>query len=171
MQLLVVASTLVLLLSVYTAAIPDEQGCLAQGCSTYEQLNTLWCHSDPDKFCQCRPSPSGTWSLQVMPCAPATVYSFRHQVCVHPSMRNELECQDKIIGDQLDICDETPCVTYQDINTLRCHEDTKRFCHCRPLKIQPTVYAPLAMPCGADTTFSYRQQTCTRDEFWQNSCP
>ncbi|KAL1378297.1 hypothetical protein pipiens_015670 [Culex pipiens pipiens] len=149
------------------------QDCINVACRTYDDVNTLWCHADPGHFCQCRPSPSGTWAPQVMPCAPGTLYSFRRQTCVHPPMYDDRECDE--LGPEggeleLALCEEVPCVTYAEVSTLVCHEERTRFCQCRPLKIDPTVWVPVVMPCAESTSFSFLHQTCTRDELWLNSC-
>uniref|UniRef100_A0A8W7PWL1 Chitin-binding type-2 domain-containing protein n=1 Tax=Anopheles coluzzii TaxID=1518534 RepID=A0A8W7PWL1_ANOCL len=57
--------------------------CSGPRCVTLQEINTLWVHPMADKFYQCRPLMSG-WSPQEMPCAPGTLFSFFHQVCVHP---------------------------------------------------------------------------------------
>ncbi|XP_058826738.1 uncharacterized protein LOC131686768 [Topomyia yanbarensis] len=151
------------------------EDCIDISCRTYNEINTLWCHALPTHFCQCRPSPVGLWVPQVMPCAEGTVYSFRHQVCVHPDMRNDNDCSNRFPDElDLELCAEPPvpsCETYEEINELSCHQEPKRFCQCRPLKINPTEYAPLAMPCAGVTTFSFQRQTCVHDGMWEDSCP
>ncbi|XP_053681668.1 uncharacterized protein LOC128732443 [Sabethes cyaneus] len=167
-----------LLLLACMAAFATSQtvdDCIEIACRTYTEVNTLWCHRLPTYFCQCRPTPGGIWGPQVMPCADATVFSFRHQVCVHPDMRNEADCftgTSPDEPDEEDLCLDPPalCGTYAEINELKCHEDSKRFCQCRPLTSNPAVYAPIAMPCAEETSFSFYHQTCTRDELWQDSC-
>uniref|UniRef100_A0A182T8Y2 Chitin-binding type-2 domain-containing protein n=1 Tax=Anopheles maculatus TaxID=74869 RepID=A0A182T8Y2_9DIPT len=62
----------------------DNSLCPEPRCITFEEINTLWAVTDPAYFLQCRPDVFGGWSLQLMPCAPETLFSFRHQVCVHP---------------------------------------------------------------------------------------
>uniref|UniRef100_A0A182Q8F3 Chitin-binding type-2 domain-containing protein n=1 Tax=Anopheles farauti TaxID=69004 RepID=A0A182Q8F3_9DIPT len=57
--------------------------CSGPRCVTFDEINTLWVHPLPTFFYQCRPLMGG-WSPQEMPCAPGTLFSFRHQVCVHP---------------------------------------------------------------------------------------
>lgn len=156
-----------------TTSAQTAQDCINVACRTYDDVNTLWCHADPAHFCQCRPSPGGTWVPQVMPCAPGTLYSFRRQTCVHPPMYDDRECDE--LGPEggeleLAVCEEVPCVTYAEVSTLVCHEDRTRFCQCRPLKIDPTVWVPVVMHCAESTSFSFRHQTCTRDELWLNSC-
>ncbi|XP_055536119.1 uncharacterized protein LOC129724856 [Wyeomyia smithii] len=151
------------------------EDCIEIVCSTYGQINTLWCHKLPTHFCQCRPTPiEGIWEPQVMPCAEETVFSFRHQVCVHPDMRNGAECFDEItddIDETLCIDPPAPCETFKQINQLKCHNTEKRFCQCRPLTSNPSVWVAVAMPCAEETSFSFYHQTCTRDELWTNSCP
>lgn len=171
MKLLGISLVVLASCGVFAQTVDD---CIRASCRTYEDVNTLWCHADPGHFCQCRPSPSGTWVPQVMPCAPGTLYSFRRQTCVHPYMHDALECSDGGggIDDPADsvLCEEVPCVTYWEINTLVCHADPKQFCQCKPLRIEPTVWVPVAMPCAADTSFSFFHQTCSRDELWLSSC-
>uniref|UniRef100_A0A182Y4Y3 Uncharacterized protein n=1 Tax=Anopheles stephensi TaxID=30069 RepID=A0A182Y4Y3_ANOST len=62
----------------------DNSQCPEPRCITFEEINTLWAVTDPAYFLQCRPDVFGGWSLQLMPCAPETLFSFRQQVCVHP---------------------------------------------------------------------------------------
>ncbi|XP_052872207.1 uncharacterized protein LOC128277737 [Anopheles cruzii] len=57
--------------------------CPGPRCVTSAEINTLWVHPSPGHFYQCRPGTAG-WFPQEMPCAPGTLFSFRHQVCVHP---------------------------------------------------------------------------------------
>uniref|UniRef100_A0A182P7G7 Chitin-binding type-2 domain-containing protein n=1 Tax=Anopheles epiroticus TaxID=199890 RepID=A0A182P7G7_9DIPT len=57
--------------------------CAGPRCVTQQEINTLWVHPSSNMFYQCRPMMSG-WSPQEMPCAPGTLFSFFHQVCVHP---------------------------------------------------------------------------------------
>uniref|UniRef100_A0A4Y0BH01 Chitin-binding type-2 domain-containing protein n=1 Tax=Anopheles funestus TaxID=62324 RepID=A0A4Y0BH01_ANOFN len=65
---------------------PDALNCPEPSCITYAEINTRWVHqSETDKFYQCRPV-NGTWSPQVMPCAPSTLFSFKQQTCVHQFM-------------------------------------------------------------------------------------
>ncbi|XP_062553681.1 uncharacterized protein LOC134218555 [Armigeres subalbatus] len=171
-------------------------GCVAATCDTLQQINTLYCHSDPGRFCQCRPSAGNVWTLHVMTCVdPSTVFSFRHQVCVHPSLRDDADCspqsddvQDENVGDDDDEtdddggnddavgCEAVPCGSFEKINTLSCHPDSKRFCQCRPIAIESEypnrgVFEAIDMPCASGTSFSFRLQTCARDELWINTCP
>ncbi|KXJ72512.1 hypothetical protein RP20_CCG017829 [Aedes albopictus] len=110
-----------------------------------------------------------------MPCPePETVFSLRHQVCVHPSMRDQRDCPTEDVLDPG--CDEVPCNTYEEINTLSCHSEAKRFCQCRPVSIQKDdpnkgVFKPISMPCAEGTLFNFRLQTCSREELWTNTCP
>ncbi|XP_052899989.1 uncharacterized protein LOC128306497 [Anopheles moucheti] len=65
------------------SVLADNSLCPEPRCVTFEEINTLWTIPDPNFFQQCRPDVTGGWSLQLMPCAPATLFSFRRQVCVH----------------------------------------------------------------------------------------
>ncbi|XP_038122601.1 uncharacterized protein LOC6040803 [Culex quinquefasciatus] len=70
-----------------TTADPDQDVgdfCIEPLCDTWQNINTLWPLRDPNFFYQCRPAFGGGWIPQQMPCAPGTVFSFRHQVCVWP---------------------------------------------------------------------------------------
>ncbi|XP_050067924.1 uncharacterized protein LOC126556594 [Anopheles maculipalpis] len=62
----------------------DNSLCPEPRCVTFEEINTLWAITDPAYFLQCRPDVFGSWSPQLMPCAPETLFSFRQQVCVQP---------------------------------------------------------------------------------------
>ncbi|XP_001659114.2 uncharacterized protein LOC5570410 [Aedes aegypti] len=186
-QLVVLSALAVIGTLPITRAQNGPEGCVAASCSTFQQINTLYCHANPAWFCQCRPGLGNVWILQVMTCPePETVFSFRHQVCVHPSMRDEAECDpagagdgpdDTDIEDDVDrACELAPCGTFEEINTLTCHPDVKRFCQCRPISTQPEdpnrgLFVAIAMPCAEGTSFSFRQQTCARDELWVDSCP
>uniref|UniRef100_A0AAG5DW33 Chitin-binding type-2 domain-containing protein n=1 Tax=Anopheles atroparvus TaxID=41427 RepID=A0AAG5DW33_ANOAO len=64
--------------------IEDNSLCPQPSCVTKEEIDTLWGYPDPNFFLQCRPAKTGYWELQLMPCAPSTWFSFRHQVCVIP---------------------------------------------------------------------------------------
>ncbi|XP_055601897.1 uncharacterized protein LOC129750835 [Uranotaenia lowii] len=152
------------------------EDCMGARCETYEHINTLWCHRDPAKYCQCRPN-SGTWSWEprVMPCAPGTVFHFWRQVCVHPSVRPDDVCVMPEEEDEptsvMPVCDQVPCNTREEREKLSCHEDSHQFCRCRPLSIDPVTWAAIAMPCAQGTAFSYRHQTCFLQVVWTNSCP
>ncbi|KXJ73486.1 hypothetical protein RP20_CCG015748 [Aedes albopictus] len=150
--------------------------CIAANCNTYQEINILYCHINPARFCQCRPTADNGWDLEVMPCPePETVFSFRHQVCVHPSMRDQLDCI--ITEGTLDPgCEEVSCKTYEEINTLSCHSESGRFCQCRPVSTQKDdpnkgLFEPISMPCAKGTLFNFRLQTCSREELWTNTCP
>ncbi|XP_055618317.1 uncharacterized protein LOC129763360 [Toxorhynchites rutilus septentrionalis] len=66
-----------------TTIDPGEEYCIVPQCRTKQEIDTYWPHPDPEKFYQCRPNIAG-WTPQEMPCAPSTLFSFRHQVCVWP---------------------------------------------------------------------------------------
>ncbi|XP_058444293.1 uncharacterized protein LOC131425970 [Malaya genurostris] len=170
---LILTLLLPLLGLVFTGAAETVEDCTEISCRTFQHINTLWCHTRPTYFCQCRPSPTGLWVAQVMPCAIGTVFSFRQQVCVHPSdTAKDDDCTDRILTELDELCEDPPvrCGTPQEINRLACHKEPKKFCQCRPLDINPTLYAPLARPCAPETTFSFRQQTCVHDWTWTDSC-
>uniref|UniRef100_A0A182P7G9 Chitin-binding type-2 domain-containing protein n=1 Tax=Anopheles epiroticus TaxID=199890 RepID=A0A182P7G9_9DIPT len=167
----------------------DNSLCPAPRCVTYQEINTLWAVPDPAYFLQCRPSPLGDWTLQQMPCAPATLFSFRQQVCVRPeywegcagtptvtspttpipsstdanlSTDGSLSTTVTIppgIGDSF--CQQAKCVTYEEINTLWNDEQPNYFCQCRPIG---GAWAPIRMPCAPSTIFSFRHQVCVWQE-------
>ncbi|XP_053668138.1 uncharacterized protein LOC128718537 [Anopheles marshallii] len=64
---------------------PDVVPCEAPRCITFAEIGTLWVHRLREKYYQCRPV-NGTWVPQEMLCAPGTLFSFKHQVCVHQAM-------------------------------------------------------------------------------------
>ncbi|XP_065090397.1 uncharacterized protein LOC135711471 [Ochlerotatus camptorhynchus] len=150
--------------------------CIASSCKTYQDINTLWCHSDPTYFCQCRTDASGKWVEQVMPCSRnGTLFSFRRQTCVHEDQWDRDECSEKdntpVMKEELEIAScSNPCTTYEEISRLWCHpEDRKLFCQCRPTEVQ-LVFRPVRMPCASGTSFSFQRQTCMHDAVWTNSC-
>ncbi|GAB0099613.1 hypothetical protein DMENIID0001_155000 [Sergentomyia squamirostris] len=58
-----------------------DKDCAPPPCTWDQWLNgTLYPTRDPTKFFQCAP---GEGNLYVMPCGPATCFSFEEQVCVH----------------------------------------------------------------------------------------
>ncbi|KXJ72528.1 hypothetical protein RP20_CCG017758 [Aedes albopictus] len=184
MLFFVVLGGLLLIQGAWSQDVPES--CIAASCTTFQQINTLYCHANPARFCQCRPAVGGGWTLQVMPCPePETMFSFRHQVCVHPSMWDDAECGPSGPGgdeDETDLenvilgCEAAPCGTYEEINTLTCHPDAKRFCQCRPVSTQEDypnrgLFQAISMPCAQGTSFSFGLQTCAHDALWINTCP
>uniref|UniRef100_A0A182KG99 Chitin-binding type-2 domain-containing protein n=1 Tax=Anopheles christyi TaxID=43041 RepID=A0A182KG99_9DIPT len=175
--------------------LADNSLCPAPRCVTYEEINTLWAVPDPAYFLQCRPSPLGDWSLQQMPCAPATLFSYRQQVCVRPeywegcagtatdtpttvtsipttSTDSNGETTTMMTSDQTTTLDPMmpdcgpQCDTYEGINTLWPYPDPEYFYQCRPLG---GSWAPIMMPCAPTTKFSFRQQVCVRESEWEAS--
>ncbi|EAT39920.1 AAEL008313-PA [Aedes aegypti] len=174
---LVVLSALVVFGPIRIAqAQTSQEGCESASCSSFKNINTLYCHINKARFCQCRPGLGNAWVLQVMPCPdPETVFSFKHQVCVHPWMRDDRYCvtDSELLDDE---CVTAPCKTYEEINTLTCHLDRYQFCQCRPISTRPDnpnkgLFAGISMPCAKGTSFSFRQQTCVHDGLWVDSCP
>ncbi|XP_062550006.1 uncharacterized protein LOC134214699 [Armigeres subalbatus] len=70
-----------------TTPVPDDETdfCIEPRCQTTAEINTLWPNPNNTFFYQCRPAFGGGWTPQLMPCAPGTVFSFPHQVCVWPA--------------------------------------------------------------------------------------
>ncbi|XP_055535995.1 uncharacterized protein LOC129724803 [Wyeomyia smithii] len=169
------AILLVALFSTSTRGQTAVESCIGSKCKTYQNVNTLWCYSDPDHYCQCRAAAAGQpWKEQVMPCADGTKFSFKRQVCVRQELWDKSECLSTGMGGANTVVD-SPCTqncsTYADIVKLRCHpKNAKAFCQCRPTDV-PKVFTPVKMPCANGTTFSFQRQTCMADALWTNSCP
>ncbi|XP_055535545.1 uncharacterized protein LOC129724577 [Wyeomyia smithii] len=85
-----------LVVSLYASAFgdgrPNPAGCIASSCDNIEKINTLFCHEQPELFCQCVPVDEFVWTEMIRPCALSTVFSFPHQKCVYDFMRNPDEC-------------------------------------------------------------------------------
>ncbi|XP_055642696.1 uncharacterized protein LOC129779312 [Toxorhynchites rutilus septentrionalis] len=155
------------------------EGCLGYSCRTYNEINTLWCHSDPTYFCQCRPTAEGTWIEQEMPCPRAeTYFSFKYQACVRQEMWTPDECE-KLGGsgedvpnpeDPSDLC-ANPCDSYENIHRLWCYPDEPNaFCQCKPTR-EEGLFVAVRMPCALETVFSFQRQTCMHNIQWTDSCP
>ncbi|XP_058818791.1 uncharacterized protein LOC131681776 [Topomyia yanbarensis] len=100
--------------------LPDTAGCIASECITHPQIKTLWCHIEPQFYCQCVPLESRVWVEMVRPCAPGTYFSFPHQDCVNPEMRDPDACYPDGSGngsgdDSFILCDEPPCRVEKDV--------------------------------------------------------
>uniref|UniRef100_A0A182SYZ2 Chitin-binding type-2 domain-containing protein n=1 Tax=Anopheles maculatus TaxID=74869 RepID=A0A182SYZ2_9DIPT len=67
---------------------PPDPICRDPSCKSFEEINTLWAHSSPKMFYQCRPAPNLTWVPEAMPCGPGTLFSFKRQGCELESMWN-----------------------------------------------------------------------------------
>uniref|UniRef100_A0A1Y9H251 Chitin-binding type-2 domain-containing protein n=1 Tax=Anopheles dirus TaxID=7168 RepID=A0A1Y9H251_9DIPT len=154
----------------------DNALCPVPRCVTYAEINTLWALSDPAYFLQCRPVPTGGWSVQLMPCAPATLFSYRRQVCVdteHWEGCDGTESGTTTLAPNAELCVEPVCVTYEDINTLWVHRQPGRFYQCRPH--QNGTWVLQEMPCAPGTLFSFRQQVCVLEALWDElpdtTCP
>lgn len=162
--------------SLQLVAGQSRESCIASSCKTYRDINTLWCHSDPTYFCQCRTDASGVWVEQVMPCSRnGTLFSFRRQTCVHADQWDRNECVEIEKAPEMKEEEEVaacsqPCKTYEEISRLWCHpEDRKLFCQCRPTVVE-LVFRPVKMPCASGTSFSLQRQTCVHDAVWTDSC-
>ncbi|XP_058836486.1 uncharacterized protein LOC131693034 [Topomyia yanbarensis] len=99
--------------------LPDPAGCIASECITHAQIRTLWCHTQPTFYCQCVPLDLIVWEVMVRPCAPGTYFSFPHQKCVYPEMRDPDACYPDGSGsgsgdDSFILCDEPPCRVEKD---------------------------------------------------------
>ncbi|XP_058465084.1 uncharacterized protein LOC131438808 [Malaya genurostris] len=72
----------------------DTSGCIVAKCVTLQQINTLWCHTEPEFYCQCVPVDRYEWSVMVRPCAPQTEFNFRFQKCGHQGGHDRDACWD-----------------------------------------------------------------------------
>ncbi|XP_053699235.1 protein starmaker-like [Sabethes cyaneus] len=61
----------------------DVDPCIPR-CATFQEINTLWAHEDPEHYWQCDPLEENVWIPVLRICAPETLFSFRQQTCVHP---------------------------------------------------------------------------------------
>uniref|UniRef100_A0A182W4W8 Chitin-binding type-2 domain-containing protein n=1 Tax=Anopheles minimus TaxID=112268 RepID=A0A182W4W8_9DIPT len=137
--------------------------CPTPRCVTYDEINTLWVDPNPARFLQCRPDVTGGWSLQQMPCAPGTLFSFSRQVCVLPAYWST--CAE--VAPSAEPCEEPRCITYAQINTLWVHKLTNKFYQCRPVN---GTWTPQEMPCAPGTLYSFKHQTCVQESMWKSSC-
>ncbi|KFB52189.1 AGAP013024-PA-like protein [Anopheles sinensis] len=165
------------------AIIEDNQFCPTPSCLTKQEIDTLWGYPDPNFFRQCRPTQANGWELQLMPCAPPTLFSFRQQVCVLPQFWEGCTGNDGGGGDGTTInppntegtqddtdeprdqCNVPRCTTYEEINTLWAHSSPYYFYQCNPFM---GAWVPQEMPCAPGTMFSYRQQVCVIPQLWED---
>uniref|UniRef100_A0A3F2Z137 Chitin-binding type-2 domain-containing protein n=1 Tax=Anopheles minimus TaxID=112268 RepID=A0A3F2Z137_9DIPT len=69
---------------------PMNVNCPQPACTTAKDLNTLWASPDATLFIRCRPAPTGYWMIELMTCAPGTLFQFSRQACV--AARNWSSC-------------------------------------------------------------------------------
>ncbi|XP_052900005.1 uncharacterized protein LOC128306513 [Anopheles moucheti] len=157
-----IGSLLVVLGTVVVVAVSGL--CPTPRCATYDNINTLWTGPDPAHYQQCRPSQNGTWYLQLMACAPGTLFSYERQVCVLPVYWTE--CSITAAPDAV-ACEAPRCVTYDEISTLWVHELREKYYQCRPVN---KTWVPQEMLCAPGTLFSFKHQVCVHQAMWKSSC-
>ncbi|EAL41689.2 uncharacterized protein LOC120906255 [Anopheles arabiensis] len=140
----------------------DNGLCPVARCVTYDEVNTLWAVPDAAYFQQCRRVATGGWALQLMPCAPGTLFSYKQQVCVLPVYWKGCAA----LPDE-QRCAAPRCGTYKEVNTLWVHESSDKFYQCRRIN---GTWAPLALPCAPGTLYSFKHQVCVLPSMWEASC-
>ncbi|XP_035780894.1 uncharacterized protein LOC118460582 [Anopheles albimanus] len=178
----------------------DNALCPEPSCATQEHIDTLWGIVDPNYFLQCRPQPDGTWALQLMPCAPATWFHFRLQVCVTPDLWEGCDGTEVTPAPGTPVPPpETPVpppetpVPPAPVPTTANPDDLQDPCggprcdtfeeintlwvHPRPdyfYQCRPMPagnWVPQEMPCAPATLFSFVDQVCVHASDWINVCP
>ncbi|XP_058821282.1 uncharacterized protein LOC131683377 [Topomyia yanbarensis] len=152
-------------------------------CETFEEINTLWAHEDPERYWQCDPIDEGVWIPVLRVCAPTTLYSFRQQTCVDPSDWEEICVSQARMGirkllqlsaypkkkdpvHSSTICPTPSCLTFTHVKTLWADSDPNFFLECRSSRDSNT-WGLRKTPCAPGTWFNYHLQACVFPEDWK----